>query len=555
VTEGATNDAVVRLYYDGTRDLSREAQRRIERGLSSARREERERRWRSAGGPGRLDEVLGIASRNAATASEEGGAEASRLLIYLLLMTLFMAGSVLATDMVAGEKERGTLETLFLIPSGRARIARSKLLAVGIGTALTGVLSLLSLSVSYRMGWLGEEGASALDPGALFVVGLLAIPLAVLLGAVLLAVSAYARSLKEAQYYVLPVMLVVFVPALLSMSQAVELNVLVAVLPIANVAFVMRDVLSGQVATGMLWLVVLSTILWTVLVAQRVTDLLSREETVLGFDPEPLLARTPSGFRRAAHLGMALSVLFYFYGGQWLQSRDLRWGLLASLWILLPLLGVMTWALVRPRESLAELLSLRAARPEAMIGAALLGLGMLLPMMGGLQRLLGRVLPMPEDQAAQFSDAFADMGVTELLGLAAVSPAVMEELLFRGLFLGILLRQGTVRRAVIVSAVYFALIHLSVFRVVPTFALGVLLALLVVRHRSLLPAAVLHFVYNGSLLAGSVWVEGRDLPFALDGGLAWVASVALVALGTVLCFGAPPRLGSGLARDPIRESE
>jgi membrane protease YdiL (CAAX protease family) len=252
---------------------------------------------------------------------------------------------------------------------------------------------------------------------------------------------------------------------------------------------------------------------------------------------------------------MALSVLFYFYGGQWLQSRDLRWGLLASLWILLPLLGVMTWALVRPRESLAELLSLRAARPEAMIGAALLGLGMLLPMMGGLQRLLGRVLPMPEDQAAQFSDAFADMGVTELLGLAAVSPAVMEELLFRGLFLGILLRQGTVRRAVIVSAVYFALIHLSVFRVVPTFALGVLLALLVVRHRSLLPAAVLHFVYNGSLLAGSVWVEGRDLPFALDGGLAWVASVALVALGTVLCFGAPPRLGSGLARDPIRESE
>jgi sodium transport system permease protein len=525
----------LRLHGRFTRETTREAAARVERVVQATSLREAQRRFEELGGRGRLDRTLVIDERNLASVSAEGGAEASRLLVYLLLMTLFMAATTLATDMVAGEKERGTLETLFLAPLERSTIAQSKLLVVSLGTALTGVLSLASLALSYRMGWIGGAADTRLELTwpTLVSIALLLVPLAVLLGAVLLAVSSWARSLKEAQYFVLPVMLVVFVPALLSMSQAIELDPLVALLPIANVAFVMRDVLAQQGDPSMLGLVLASTLGWILVANRVVTSLLSREETVLGLDPEPFFARTDGGRRRAIDVGMALTVLGYFYGAQWLQTRDIVWGLAASLWLLLPTLAVLVALLVRPGSSTSwrERLSLRPAPVRALFGAVLLGWGVMLPMAGGLQRLQSYVLPMSHQHVVDFSAAFEGFTTPLLFLLAALSPAICEELVFRGAFLGMLREQRGPRAAIVLSSICFALIHLSIYRLLPTFLLGVLLAALTVRHRSLLPAMLMHLTYNGTLLLGARWTEGRTLPFAPDGGIGWVVSAMLLLTG------------------------
>ena len=386
-----------------TREDAREARRRIEEGLQTWVSGERERRWSDAGGTGRPEDVLAFVSHDVSTAQEAGGAEAGKMIVYLLLMTLFMAASAFATDIVAGEKERGTLETLMLAPVDRRVIARSKLIVVSGGSAFTGVLSLMSLSVSYRMGWLSVDGVDAvtLEGPTLLAVALLAVPLAVLLGAILLAVSAWARSLKEAQYYVMPVMLLVFVPALLSMTQSIELSSFVAILPVANVAFVMRDVLAQRIDWPMLGLVIGSTLIWITLLVRWVSHLLTQEETLLGFDPEPFFARTEGGRRRALHLGMVLTVLGFFYVGQWMQSKSLPLGLGLSLWVLLPAMGIGVVAMVRsPRLDWRTTFSLRPAPPTAILGSVLLGVGLILPVVGGLQPLMGHLLPMPEADAA-----------------------------------------------------------------------------------------------------------------------------------------------------------
>lgn len=537
VLSSASVPDTIRMHGRFTRESSQEAMRRVEARLLEARRAEVQHRFEARGGAGDLTTVLRVDEFNLSTAGAESGAEASRLLVYLLLMTLFMASATLATDMVAGEKERGTLETLFLAPLERSSIARAKLLVVSMGASMTGVLSLLSLAVSYRFGWIGGEGgALELTGTTLLLIAALIVPLAVLLGAVLLAVSSWARSLKEAQYFILPVMLVVFVPALLSMSQAIELDPLVALLPIANVAFVMRDVLGHQVNGPMLGLVLASTLGWIWLAARIVTGLLSREETVLGLDPEPFFARTAGGRRRAADAGMALTVLGYFYGGQWLQSRDLAWGLAASLWALLPLLAIGVALLVRPaaRVTWRERMSLRPAPWTVLVGAVLLGWGVMLPMAGGVQHLQSYVLPMSQQQITDFGTAFTGLSTAWLFVLAALSPAVCEEVVFRGAFLGMLREERSARTAVILSALWFALIHLSIYRLLPTFLLGLLLASLVVRHRSLLPAMLLHLTYNATLLLGARWAEGRQLPLQPDGGVAWLASLALLGLGAAL---------------------
>jgi sodium transport system permease protein len=539
---GADAPDTVTIVARFTREDAREARRRIEAGLQTWVTQKREQRWLAAGGAGRPEDLLAFVSHDVSTAEEAGGAEAGKMIVYLLLMTLFMAASAFATDIVAGEKERGTLETLMLAPVDRRVIARSKLLVVSGGSALTGVLSLVSLSVSYRMGWLSVDGVDAvvLEGPTLLAVALLAVPLAVLLGAILLAVSAWARSLKEAQYYVMPVMLLVFVPALLSMTQSIELSSFVAILPVANVAFVMRDVLAQRIDWPMLGLVIGSTFVWITLLVRWVSNLLTQEETLLGFDPEPFFARTEGGRRRALHLGMVLTVLGFFYLGQWMQSKDVAIGLGLSLWVLLPAMGIGVVAMVRePRLDWRETFSLRPAPPTAILGALLLGVGLILPVIGGLQPLMGRLLPMPEADAARMAAAMSDFTLVQAFLLASLSPAIMEEFVFRGIFLGLLGKQGTRQRAIILSSVWFALIHLSIHRFAPTFVIGLLLASLVARHGSLLPAMVMHLVYNAAILLGAAYYsdhwETTGPPMDLDGPLAWAISVCLLWVGAWLC--------------------
>ena len=103
---GAALPDTVLIVAQLTREGGREARRRIEAGLRAWVAEERQKRWDEAGGRGRPEDLLAFVPRDVSTAQEATGAEAGKMIVYLLLMTLFMAASAFATDMVAGEKER-----------------------------------------------------------------------------------------------------------------------------------------------------------------------------------------------------------------------------------------------------------------------------------------------------------------------------------------------------------------------------------------------------------------------------------------------------------------
>ena len=535
----ASGDSTVpklKLFVHTTRDESREARRRVEAHLDSLRMLEVQRRYVDAGGQSRLLETLPSESKDLASESAAAGAGAGRMLVYILLWSLFSGGAAFATDMVAGEKERGTLETLFLLPVERALVARSKLIVVTLGTVLTAILNLASLSFTYRMGWVaGEEGEPmSIGWSALGQTALLVLPLAVLMAGVLLAISAFARSLKEAQYYVLPVMLVMFVPALLSMSQTVQLNPLVALIPVANVAFAMRDAMLGHSEPGLLALVVVSTLAYAGLLLRWVTSMLADEGKVLGFDPEPIFAQSPGGRRRALHLAMSLSILAFFYVGQYLQARYFYVGLLLSLWVLLPLLAVGVAWFVRRDLALRSMLALRLPPPQAWLAAPLLALGVMWPLADLLFGLQSRFLPMPEGDVEAMQKVLGDRPFWQLFFAGAISPAICEELLFRGVCFGLLLRHSGARRAVVFSAIYFALMHLSIFRLMPTFLLGVLMALLVLRSASIFPAMLFHLVYNGGLFFGSRLHEQGRLPIPIEGPVVWMASAVTLIIGVLL---------------------
>jgi len=541
------------IRYRRTLERSQLALQRLRAHLEKVRAEQRQEAYRRHGGTGVLDSLEVLEEVDVATAEEAGGARAGRRLVYLLLMTLFVSGATLANDLVAGEKERGTIETLYLLPVPRRDIAVAKTLVVVGGTTISGVLSLVSISACYAAGWIDSPGALAgtISPLLLAAAVLLVVPLALFLGGLLLGISTFARSLKESQQLVLPAMIICFGAGILSMSQAVRLDSAVALVPVANVALAIRDLLAGQIRPLSIVLVSGSSLLWSALLLYGVTRQLQREEMVLGFDPEPLFAPTRAGRRRAILLALSLSVLAYFYLGSLLQSRWNTRGVLISLWGLLPLLGALSlWFVGTGNRSLRELLSLRAAPSRALAAAVLLAWGLMLPMMGGWMRLQAHFLPAPESMGEDLQALFTGLPTWKIFVLGALSPAICEELLFRGVFLGLLRRYGSERAAVLTTAVFFGLIHLSIFRFVPTAVLGVLLALLVVRSASILPAMLFHLSYNGTLLLGQLLLEDHPLPFAVDGALAWALSLVLLATGAVLLRSIPVSSPSTPHRTP-----
>jgi sodium transport system permease protein len=195
---------------------------------------------------------------------ERMGAVVGGFLPYILIMVCLMAAMYPAIDLGAGEKERGTLETLLLAPIPRSQIVMGKFLVlftVGLFSALLMVASLgLLLAVfANRL-----EGGLALlvrtvGFGDLAMVALMLMPTAAIFAAILLAISIYAKSYKEATGMVSPLMMLVIAPIAVAMLPGVELNWFWSMVPLTNVSLAMKELVKGTMDYRMFAAILLST--------------------------------------------------------------------------------------------------------------------------------------------------------------------------------------------------------------------------------------------------------------------------------------------------------
>jgi membrane protease YdiL (CAAX protease family) len=160
------------------------------------------------------------------------------------------------------------------------------------------------------------------------------------------------------------------------------------------------------------------------------------------------------------------------------------------------------------------------------------------PLAWAVEQLVARLLewlPLPSSAAAPSAlvDLVEGGSTLTLVAVFALSPAVVEELLFRGTVLGALLRDGRPARAILMSAGLFALAHLSLHRLPPTFALGCVLGVVAWRTRSVWPAVVLHAAYNAwAVLSGT-----ERLPELLADNAVPLRWIGLAALATLPFLG------------------
>ena len=154
-----------------------------------------------------------------ATQEDATGSIFSSMMPMLLLIFLFSGCMAVAPESIAGEKERGTIATLLITPTKRGSIALGKIMALSVISLLSGASSAIgtTLSLPKLMGAASEQLTVTYGVGDYALLGVVILSTVLLLITLISIVSAFAKSVKEAQTYVTPLMIVVILVGVTAM--------------------------------------------------------------------------------------------------------------------------------------------------------------------------------------------------------------------------------------------------------------------------------------------------------------------------------------------------
>ncbi|MBI1832953.1 MAG: CPBP family intramembrane metalloprotease [Planctomycetes bacterium] len=460
-------------------------------------------------------------------------------LVPLILILMTITGAVYpAIDLTAGERERGTLEILVAAPVSRFELLTAKYFSVVTVAVLNAVVNLLFMTVTVKFSGVNVPGLQELSlPLLLEMFGLLLV-FASFFSAVLLCLTSFARSFKEAQAYLIPLMLASLGPGIMAMMPGLKLTGVMTVLPLVNIVLMARDLFDTGVDPVQGTIAVLTTGLYAL--AARVfgaesvlyseqsswSDLLRRP------DEPQATASIPSMLWCLALMVPIQFALFALVRG--MGAMPPLASIALNVAINLLLFGVLPAIFVSVgRVTMFTGLGLSLPRPAALLGGFLLGVSLwpielwLLQWSVDARLLEERLGPVLEGYRS------ARENVGWLVLALAVVPAVLEELFFRGLLFNALKARSGAVVTIGVSSVLFGITHfvlggaLGLERFAPSAILGLILGTVCWRSGSVWPSMILHVGHNAILLglapkeAPLVWLAFACPVAALGGLIVW----------------------------------
>lgn len=514
-------------------------------------------------------EPMRIEAESVATERQRGGWALGQIIpIILVLMTI--TGSIYpAIDLTAGERERGTLETLMATPVPPLQLILGKFLVVSTLGMLTAFLNVASVGATMHFSGVTQSITQAMPVeiplGVLPLILACMVPFSLLFAAILMAVCSFARTFKEAQSYTMPVILGAMIPAVAVTLPTARLSGILLVLPVGNMVLLTREIFQGSYLWSQVAIVLVSTSFYAAAAVAVAVKLFGQEAVVFadtGSYKTLLLRRyyRPSSRPTLSQALLVAALLFpaSFYAQSLLSGREtdgflqtLRWLALvqfAGLFVLLPMALAGYY-----RINMVETFGLRLPPWRGWLAAILLG-GSSWALAHQFVALQARVAP-PSDalrEAFRIMEAqLVAAPLWQVLLLLAVVPAVAEELFFRGFLLSGLSQGLRKWPAILFSALIFGIFHFIMDRVPVTALLGVALGYLCWQTRSIWPAMLFHLMHNGLLMTLNAvspeTVEWLGVPDELGGLLP-----ARVLLSTLVAFAAGLLIASSC--HPCRES-
>jgi sodium transport system permease protein len=219
-----------------------------------------------------LDRNIGVAIQthrhDVASRQERFGQAIGGFIPYIFILFCFTGCMYPATDLGAGEKERGTLETLLTSPVHRIHIVLGKMGVIAVSGLVSANVAFLGLAISLLVHPEFLTRVLSHLPGTLnmghltflllaiclpmIVICLLLLPLVTLFSSLLMAISIFAKSFKEAQSQMSPLVILIILPVFVGILPGLHLNALTAAIPILNLSLATKDIISGTISPWLL---------------------------------------------------------------------------------------------------------------------------------------------------------------------------------------------------------------------------------------------------------------------------------------------------------------
>jgi sodium transport system permease protein len=554
-------------------DASRQATRRLRGVLARWKHYLREVRLLRQGLPANFDDPFALEDSEPSKPPEQLAADSLvdllvRVFPFLLVMWSLAGALYPAVDLCAGEKERGTMETLLISPASREELVWGKFLAIWVLSAATALLNLASMGMTSAQ-FSGILPHDVLSPAAIFWCVLLVLPLSAFFSAVSLAIGAYARSSKEGQYYLMPLFLLTTPLIVLTFAPGVELNAFYSLVPVTGVALLMQRLMIAPL-DKVPWLYFLPVLapmaLYSWLGLRWAIEQFKREEVLFReaerLDVSLWLRRLFREKEPLPSTGQALFCFMLIVVLRWIASEPgdpgglvMRTGISYLAFVATPPLLMVLLLTTQPRQGLA----LNLPSPRALLIAALLAC-LLLPPLAKLTLVILHQFPRLEDLLSERQPLVQELRTLRdgegafwwmYLVVYVFLPALCEELAFRGFILSGLRRRFPVWTAILISSFLFALSHMNVFQALPTFILGVVLSVLTVYSGSVFPGMLFHLLYNGMLIGVPLLARFGYTDESIP--LQAVFHPAVTALFALLACALLATLGYGLSRCPAAD--
>ena len=505
--------------------------------------------------PDEILEPVEKASRDTATTEESFGYFLGTIIPFMMIISLLVSVFTPAIDVTTGEKERGTLETLLMMPVTNTQIIVSKFLAVAlIGVISTGlsILSMTGLGI-YMLNMIDESmdvslggmNMSTFVPAILVAIPVL-IVLSLFLTAISMCVSCIAKTYKEANTYMSPVMIVIMLTGYIGFIPNIEFNTTMAAIPVVNVCLLIKNILLFKVDIALVFVVLVSTVAYTGLILVLLGKLYHSEAILFDedrssiklFEKRSNIIPGPNPSMGDAYFVIFLDMLLLIYAGGMLQ---VKYGLFGVFLSQLVLVSIPVFMAIYTKRYKKDTFSLSI--PDAS--------GRLRAISGGLFTGVGAIL-IGQMAGVVMTGIFPDMGkaLSDTIGslldgnkffvwfVIALTPAICEELLFRGYLLSAAKERLGVLSSSVLIGVIFGIYHMDIIRFPSTAILGTASAYITIRTGSIYVGMFMHMLNNSLAVFAYLYPEWAEkyLGFLVSDDMSVGTVVILAAAGIFLCF-------------------
>ncbi|MDD6328712.1 MAG: ABC transporter permease [Lachnospiraceae bacterium] len=493
---------------------------------------------------------IGINSKDISSKEASAGSILGMILPFMLVVSLLLGTMYPAIDTTAGERERGTLETILTLPISNNELIFSKFLTVatiGIVSALLNIIAMCGVGVyMFHMVEQVNGADTAFDMSRFLpaiLIGVLCVfAFAVFISAMSMCFCAFAKSYKEANNYMTPLMLIVMFASFGSFLPNVTLTNHMALVPVANICLLIRDLLAFKINIGITLIVLTSNVIYGVLAILFLGKIYKSEAILFGdgstsvqiFERRSNLKK--GGVPTLGDVWLVLSVTavaIIYIGGSIALKHSVGSLILTQFFILsLPVAAVLY-----SKKDFARTFRVKGCSWRAFVGGGIMIAGAIC--LGVIVTALAeKIFPEGAKMLQQTSGSLVFGSFFKTLLLVAILPAVCEELMFRGFVLSAFEAKLKPGVAIALSSAIFGVYHMSIVRFFPTMLLGAIICFVSYKTKSIFPGMMMHAMNNALSVVAMFYPKAvcRILPVLMKQTVNVRDGCILLAAGMILCI-------------------